>query len=93
MFYVNKEVYFRKIQHTSFLLQRRRDEGAFRTFCLSCKGERCDTTCKMLGIFADKSQTVGEPVMRQTKHLVRECQVQLISEEIQPQTLASLATL
>ena len=43
VFYLNKEVYLRKIQHTSFLLQiqhtsfllqRRREESAFRTFCL-----------------------------------------------------------
>ena len=48
-------VYLRKIQHTSFLLQRRREKSAFRTFCLPCKGERCNTMCKMHGIFADKS--------------------------------------
>ena len=44
----------RKIQHPSFLLQRRREESAFRTFCLPCKGECCDRICKMRDIFADK---------------------------------------
>ena len=54
--------------NTAYLFPAPKKEGrkCIQDF-LPCKGERCDTMCKMHGIFANKSQTVGEPVMRRNQ--------------------------